>query len=312
MNMQKFIRARDYLNPTTRIKTPDEHRHVSTIDLLRSAPYILIHLLALGVFFFPFSWKLVALCVGAYYLRMFGITAGFHRYFSHRTFKTSRAFQFALAFLGGTSTQKGALWWGAHHRLHHRYSDTAQDTHSPIQDGFWWSHHGWILSSETEETHWDQIPDLAKYPELVWLNRYHLVPSLLFAVAIFLLTGWAGLFWGYFLSTVLLWHGTFTINSLSHVFGSQRYRTGDTSKNNFFLSLLTMGEGWHNNHHCYQASVNQGFYWWEFDASFLILKALSWTGIVWDLKKPPLHLLEAKRWDVIQNAKEKPKSMVVA
>ena len=265
------------------------------IHVTRSLPFFAFHVLALGVFFFPFRWELLALCVGSYYLRMFAITAGFHRYFSHRTYKTSRAFQFFMAFLGQTSVQKGALWWAAHHRHHHKSSDQADDIHSPLQDGFWWSHVGWILSSRYDDTQWDQISDLRKFPELVWLNRYPHIAVAVYAVAIYALAGWAGVFWGFFLSTVLLWHGTFTINSLSHVFGRRRYVTTDTSKNNFWLSLITMGEGWHNNHHCYQAAAKQGFFWWEIDMSYYVLKAMSFVGIARDLKQPPLALLEKKR-----------------
>ncbi len=305
MLISKFINAREFLNPNTPVKPFAQRRRINGGDLVVSLPYIIIHFIALGAFFFPFEWKWAGLCIGLYYLRMFGITAGYHRYFSHRTYKTSRAFQFVLACIGGAGTQKGALWWGSHHRLHHRYSDSPKDTHSPVQDGFFWAHLGWFWSRETEHTEWEQIPDLAKYPELVWLNKYHYVPTAVLGLITFLVWGWAGLFWGFWLSTVFVWHATSAINSMSHVFGSQRYRTGDTSKNNWILAILTMGEGWHNNHHCYQASVNQGFYWWEFDASYLILKGLSLFGIVWDLKKPPLHLLEAKQWKQLATVREK-------
>jgi len=266
------------------------------INLKKSLPFFAVHLIAfVGVFLVPFSWQMVALCVGMYYLRMFGVTAGFHRYFAHRAFKTSRAFQFTLAFLAQSSVQKGALWWAANHRHHHKYSDQPEDIHSPIQSGFWWSHCGWILNEKNDPTLWEQIKDFGKYPELVWLNTYHHVPTVVFAVAMFLLGGMPALIWGFFMSTVLLWHGTFTINSLSHVYGSQRYQTSDTSRNNFWLALLTMGEGWHNNHHTYMSSTNQGFFWWEVDMTYYTLKALSKVGIVWDLRLPPLALLEEKR-----------------
>jgi len=262
----------------------------------KSIPFVLVHLVALvGVFMVPFAWKWVGFAVALYYLRMFGVTAGFHRYFSHRTFKTSRIVQFMLAFLAQSSVQKGALWWAANHRHHHKFSDLPEDLHSPIQSGFVWSHIGWILTTENDPTRWELIKDFGKYPELVWLNKYHHVPTVVFAVATYLLGGMPGLIWGFFVSTVLLWHGTFTINSLSHVYGTQRYETGDTSRNNFWLALLTMGEGWHNNHHTYMSSTNQGFFWWEIDMSYYLLKALSKVGLVWDLRLPPLELLEAKR-----------------
>lgn len=266
------------------------------IHAARSIPFVLFHLVAFaGVFFVPFAWKWVGLCIGMYYLRMFAITGGYHRYFSHRTYKTSRAFQFLIALLAQSSAQKGALWWAANHRHHHKFSDAPNDIHSPLHTGFFWSHVGWILCEDNDRTQWELIQDFKKYPELAFLDKYPHVPTVALALILFALGGAPALIWGFFFSTVLLWHGTFTINSLSHVFGSRRYTTTDTSRNNFWLSLLTMGEGWHNNHHTYQSSVNQGFFWYEVDFTYYILKTLSWFGIVWDLRKPPLELLEAKR-----------------
>jgi stearoyl-CoA desaturase (delta-9 desaturase) len=230
-----------------------------------------------------------------YYLRMFAITGGYHRYFSHRSYKTSRAFQFFLAFLAQASAQKGALWWAAHHRHHHKYSDQEEDIHSPLLDGFWWSHCGWILSPVYDRTQTELIRDLTQYKELVWLNRYPHVPTVIFAAVLYAVGGWPAFVWGFLISTVILWHGTFTINSLSHVYGSRRYETTDTSRNNFWLSLLTLGEGWHNNHHCYQSATRQGFFWYEIDVTYYILKSLSFVGIVWDLRDPPLEKLEDKR-----------------
>jgi stearoyl-CoA desaturase (delta-9 desaturase) len=265
------------------------------IHWLKSMPFFLVHLALIGVLFVPFSWKLVALALAGYFVRMFAITAGYHRYFSHRTYKMSRVAQFLMAFLGTTCVQKGVLWWAANHRHHHKFSDMPEDIHSPKQDGFWWSHVGWILADDYEATRWDQIPDLVKYPELVWLNKHFLVPVVVYALGMFAIGGWATFVWGFVVSTVLLWHGTFTINSLSHVFGWRRYQTTDTSRNNPLLAIITMGEGWHNNHHCYMSSTNQGFFWWEWDPSYYVLKALSWVGVTRDLRKPPLALLEAKR-----------------
>jgi stearoyl-CoA desaturase (Delta-9 desaturase) len=270
-------------------------KHDNRIHPFKSIPFFLMHFAMIAAFFVPFRWELVALCIASYAIRMFGITAGYHRYFSHRSYKMGRIPQFLMAFLGSTSSQKGVLWWAAHHRTHHKYSDQPEDIHSPLQRGFWWSHVGWILSDKYDETDWDQIKDLVKFPELKWLNQYHVVPVILYGTAFFLLGGAEAFVWGFVISTVLLWHGTFTINSLSHVYGSPRYITGDTSKNNFWLALITLGEGWHNNHHCYQSSTNQGFFWWEVDCSYYVLKALSWVGITSDLRKPPLQLLESKR-----------------
>jgi stearoyl-CoA desaturase (delta-9 desaturase) len=276
----------------------------SKIDLAGSVPFIIMHLFGLAAFFFEFNMTMFWLCLGSYYIRMIGITAGYHRYFSHRSYKTSRVFQFLLAFLAQTSAQKGALWWAAHHRHHHKHSDTDKDIHSPVTKGFWYSQVGWIMNSSTEETNWKYIQDFAKFPELRWLNRFFLVPPTLYAVALWLAWGWSGLFWGFFFSTMMLYHGTFLINSLTHVFGKVRYRSGDESKNSFILAILTCGEGWHNNHHYYQATANQGWFWWEIDLSFYTLKVLSWAGIVWDLRLPPAHV-KARTIAAEKAAKEK-------
>jgi stearoyl-CoA desaturase (delta-9 desaturase) len=253
-----------------------------------SAPFFAVHVAAVaGVVMLGWSWKGFGLAVALYFIRMFGVTGAYHRYFSHRTYRTSRWFQFALAWLAQTSLQKGALWWAAHHRDHHKYSDTKLDPHSWREEGFWWSHVGWILSRKTEETDFKKIGDLARYPELRWLNTYHLVPGVLLAVGLWLVGSWPALVWGFFVSTTLLWHGTFTINSLSHGWGFRRYPTTDDSKNNPILAIITMGEGWHNNHHYYPRSVRQGFFWWEYDVTYYILRALSAVGLVWDLHTPP-------------------------
>jgi stearoyl-CoA desaturase (delta-9 desaturase) len=271
------------------------------IQWVRSIPFFLVHLVALaGAIWVGFTWKLALLAVALYFVRMFGVTAGYHRYFSHRTFRTSRVFQFLLALLAQTSSQKGVVWWASHHRLHHKKSDQPGDVHSPVLDGFAWSHVGWIVSKEHEETDLSRVQDLAKYPELMWLNRHFLVPPTALAVVIYLIGGGPALVWGFFVSTVLLWHGTFTINSLSHVFGKRRYATSDESRNSALLALITMGEGWHNNHHHYQRSVNQGFYWWEIDMSYYLLWALSKVGLVWDLHTAPAHVLADKRLDAME------------
>lgn len=278
---------------------PDEIAHYDVALI----PFVALHLIALaGLYFVGFTWWGLGLAVGFYYLRMFGITAGYHRYFAHRAYKTSRAFQFVLAFIGTTAVQKGVLWWAAHHRDHHKYSDKPEDIHSP-RHGFLWSHTLWFLSHNYDETKWDRIKDFRAYPELVWLNQhYYLVPTVSWVV---LSTG-AGLAVGsaqvglavavwLLVSTVLLWHGTFSINSFTHIWGKQRYETGDDSRNSLLFALLTMGEGWHNNHHYYQSTANNGFFWWEIDLSYYALKLLSVFGIVWDLRKPPAHVLAGGR-----------------
>jgi stearoyl-CoA desaturase (Delta-9 desaturase) len=229
-----------------------------------------------------------------YFIRMFGLTAGYHRYFSHRSYKTSRVFQFLLALLGSTATQKGVLWWAAHHRAHHKYSDTPRDIHSVRQQGFWWAHVKWILVRTYIETDFDRIKDFARYPELRWLNKYHLVPPILMAAALTALGGWWALLWGFFVSNTLLWHGTFCVNSLAHAFGRRRYVTSDDSRNSFLIALFTLGEGWHNNHHHYQRSERQGFYWWELDITHYVLRLFSLFGLVRDLHAPPKAIRDAR------------------
>lgn len=261
----------------------------------------LVHLAALGVFFIGFSWKGVLLCLASYYLRMFAITAGFHRYFSHRTFQLNRFWQFMLGFLGQTSAQRGVLWWASNHRHHHKYSDQPEDLHSPIQKGFWWSHMGWIMADDYVATDYDRIKDMAKYPELMWLNKNEYLATLLYALALTGLFGWTGLFYGYFLSTVLLWHGTFFINSVMHVFGKRVYETTDTSRNSMIFALVTMGEGWHNNHHYYPGTAAQGFRWWQIDASYYVLLAGEKLGIVKNLRRVPQRVKEAALDYVVRN-----------
>ncbi|HEV8324773.1 MAG TPA: acyl-CoA desaturase [Myxococcota bacterium] len=259
-------------------------------DYLGMIPFVLTHVLILGAIWSGVTWQAVACGAVLFWGRMFAITAGYHRYFAHRTYKTSRPFQFVLAFLSMTSSQKGVLWWAAHHRDHHKYSDGPKDVHSPVQRGFWYSHFGWLYDN-TADTKWDRIRDMARYPELRWLNKHWLVPPVMTGVATFLLFGWPGLFIGFFASTVLLWHATFTVNSLAHVFGKRHYDTSDDSRNSMLIALLTFGEGWHNNHHHYMLSTRQGFRWWQIDITYYILKGLSWVGLVWDLREPPREVV---------------------
>ena len=254
-------------------------------------PFILVHLGCFAAIWTGVTWQALALCVTLYWLRIFAIGAGYHRYFSHRSYSTSRAFQFVLAFMSQTTTQKSVIWWASKHRHHHLYSDTGHDVHSPRHHGFIYSHLGWIFSRKHDEPDFAKVSDLTRYPELMWLHKFEVLPAVLLAGLCFLLAGWSGLVVGFLWSTVLVYHATFCINSLAHVSGRKRYVTGDDSRNNWLLAVFTMGEGWHNNHHAYQSSVRQGFKWWEFDPTYYLLRALSWTGLVWDLKTPPEPVL---------------------
>ena len=250
-------------------------------------PFTLVHLACLGAIWTGITWQAVAIGVALYWIRIFAIGAGYHRYFSHRAFSTSRAFQFVLACLAQSTAQKSVLWWAEKHRHHHRYSDTENDVHSPHRHGLFYSHVGWIFARHQENIDRSKIADLTRYPELEWLHRYPHVPAIVLGTICFAIGGWSGLVVGFFWSTVAVYHGTFCINSLAHLRGRARYVTGDHSRNNWLLAIVTMGEGWHNNHHAYQSSARQGFRWWEYDPTFYILKALSWVGIVHDLKAPP-------------------------
>jgi stearoyl-CoA desaturase (delta-9 desaturase) len=282
--------------------------HGKQIDWLRTTPFIAMHIACLAVFWVGWSPVAVAAAVMLYLLRMFAITGFYHRYFSHRSFKTSRLVQFVFALLGASSVQRGPIWWAAHHRHHHATTEREDDPHSPVHHGFWWSHIGWFLSTENFSVHQERVRDWQRYPELRFLDRFDIVVPALLAVALFLAgialeayapqlntSGGQMLVWGFCVSTVALYHGTFTINSLAHHWGKRRYATEDNSRNNFWLALLTLGEGWHNNHHHYPASAKQGFFWWEIDMTYYLLRVMSALGLVWDLKPVPVDRRDANR-----------------
>ncbi|MCP5209345.1 MAG: acyl-CoA desaturase [Hahellaceae bacterium] len=285
------------------------HSHTGNrIDWVRCIPFIALHIACLGVIWVGVSPVAVLMCLAMFVLRMFAITAFYHRYFAHRSFKTSRGWQFFFAALGNTACQRGALWWASHHRKHHKHSDQDADLHSPVRHGFWWSHVGWFMCEDGFKTDYSVIKDWAKFPELRFLNRFDVISPAIFAVLIYgagevIAAFWpeAGtsgmqmLVWGFVVSTVLLFHATFTINSLGHIWGSRRFNTQDHSRNNAVLALLTLGEGWHNNHHRFAVSARQGFYWWELDISYLLLKMLSWIGVVRDLNPVPERILQEGR-----------------
>ncbi|MGM0562917.1 MAG: acyl-CoA desaturase [Pseudomonadota bacterium] len=276
----------------------------SAIDWLRVIPFIAMHLACVAVLWVGVSPVAVWVAVALYLVRMFAITAFYHRYFAHRTFKTSRPVQFVFALLGASATQRGPLWWAAHHRQHHGSADTEDDPHTP-QKGLWWSHMGWFLSTGHFRADYRRVADWARYPELRWLDRFDVFVPALLAVALYGLgalleqwkphwgtSPWQMVIWGYFISTVVLTHSTLTINSLAHRWGTRRFDTRDDSRNNAFLALITLGEGWHNNHHHYPASARQGFYWWQLDISYYLIRLLGVLGLVWDIRPVPRDKLE--------------------
>ncbi|MEB3198382.1 MAG: acyl-CoA desaturase [Candidatus Sericytochromatia bacterium] len=281
------------------------------LDWLRAGPFLAIHALCGLAWYTGVSPTAIAVAVGLYLVRMFAITAFYHRYFSHRAFKTSRAFQFLMALLGNSAVQRGPIWWAAHHRHHHRHSDRPEDLHSPVQYGFWQSHVRWFLTGRGFATQSQYVTDLLAYPELRWLDRFDWVGPVALLAALAAsgaaLQTWAPdlgtsaaqlVVWGFAISTVATWHVTYTINSLSHQWGTRRYQTNDDSRNNWLLALLTLGEGWHNNHHHHQSSARQGFFWWEIDLAYYGLRLLAALRLVWDLRPVPAHVLLKNRSEV--------------
>jgi len=278
------------------------------IEFLRILPFILLHLACFTVFFVGFSTTALIIAVLLYALRMFAITGFYHRYFAHKAFKTSRFVQFIFAFLAASSAQRGPLWWASHHRHHHANSDKPDDSHSPVQRGFFWSHISWFLTNKNFNSKNERVKDLLVYPELKFLDRFDVIAPLFLAASLYVLgaaleiyaphlqtSGLQLLVWGFVISTVVLYHMTFTVNSLAHVWGKRRFNTSDQSRNNSLIALLTLGEGWHNNHHHFPSAARQGFYWWEIDLTYYGLKILSALGLIWDLRKVPAEVLSNKR-----------------
>ena len=282
---------------------PVDAADVRRVDWLRVLPFVSLHVACVAVIWVGWSATAVAVAAGLYLLRMFAITGFYHRYFSHKAFRTSRAMQFVFAVLGASAVQRGPLWWASQHRHHHAHADDEHDTHSPGRHGFLWAHGAWFMARENFATRTKLVKDLARYPELRFLDRYDaLVPfvlaALLYGAGEYLAAarpdlGTSGpqlLVWGFCISTVVLAHATFTVNSLAHSIGSRRYPTRDTSRNNWWLAVLTLGEGWHNNHHHYPGSARQGFFWWEVDLTYYGLKLLAATGLIRDLRDVPASI----------------------
>jgi stearoyl-CoA desaturase (delta-9 desaturase) len=247
-----------------------------------------MHLAVFLAFVVPFSWNMLALCAGGYALRMWAVTAGYHRYFAHRAYKTSRFFQLVLAVLGATTMQNGPIWWASVHRRHHKHSDTPEDPHSPVLHGFWHAHLGWNFDLDrAPQDERSNVADLMRYPELRFVDGHDWLFVIAYAFGCLAIGGLPGVVWGFVVSTVATFHATLLINSLGHLWGSRRYATRDQSRNNGLLALLTFGEGWHNNHHHCMSSARQGFFWWEVDFTYYVLRVLAWLGVVSGLREPP-------------------------
>lgn len=280
------------------------------IDWLRVIPFVLLHVACIALFWVGYSHFAFGFAIALYAIRMFAITGFYHRYFAHKAFQTSRLGQFIFALLGASAVQRGPLWWASHHRNHHAHSDEAIDAHSPVQHGFFWSHTGWFLSRDNFITKLDRVKELAHFPELRFIDRFDIIVPVVLAISIFGLgellselaphlntNGWQLLVWGFVLSTVVLYHATFSVNSLAHTWGKRRYATRDHSRNNFLIALITLGEGWHNNHHHYPGAAKQGFYWWEIDFTYYGLRVLEALGLIWNLKKVPVEIRESKKYN---------------
>jgi len=278
------------------------------IDWPRILPFVLLHAGCLGVAWVGVTPFALGVAATLFAVRMFAVTAFYHRYFSHRAFRTSRVAQFFFALLAASAAQRGPLWWASHHRHHHAHSDSASDSHYARVHGFLWSHLGWFLGRGSFATRLELVPDLARYRELRWLDRFDVIVPALLAAALYGFGKWLAhaapavgtggaqlVVWGFCISTVALHHATFTINSLAHRFCARRYATRDDSRNNVWLALLTFGEGWHNNHHHFPGAARQGFYWWEVDVSYYGLRALAAVGLIWDLRGLPPGVREARR-----------------
>ena len=265
------------------------------LSVLGTWGMILLHASCLLALLTGVSRAAALVCFLVYCWRIFGITVGFHRCLAHRTFRTSRVFQFVLAWFGTSAMQRGPLWFVALHRAHHRHADTELDVHSPVARSFWWGHIGWILCRRFDEADLRMVRDLSAYPELRWLDRAFLVPPattlLGCAAAGYLLPGTSVLqvlVWGFAVSTVLSYHATFAVNSLSHRYGSRPFHTKDNSRNNWLVAAIMMGEGFHNNHHRFPASARFGCERWQIDIGYCVLWLLAKAGLVWDLRILPV------------------------
>jgi len=249
--------------------------------------YGLLHLGCLGVFFVPFDSHAVAIFCGAYLIRGFGVSVIYHRYFAHRTFRTSRVMQFLFGLYGTTTVLGGPLWWAQTHREHHRHADTPDDIHSPRYQGFVYSHCGWFLTHAHRDVDLSKVSDLARFPEMMFLERWGGAFKLLYIGCAYWLFGVVGLVWGFFVPTVVVIQMVHWIQSVSHSLGGyRRYPTPDESRNHWLFGVVSMGEGFHHNHHAFPASARLGLLWWEIDVGYYLLVGLAWLRLIRDLRVP--------------------------
>jgi len=284
-------------------------------NILQISIFWTVQVSALLVFAVPFRWAFVAVWAASHFLRAIGLTLAFHRYFAHRAFKMNRIARFVWVWIGTSAMQKGPIWWAGHHVNHHKYADRDGDPHSPMVSGVYYAHIGWFLNDSKHDTLEPTNPvirDFSKVPELAFIEKYFFLPPLTLAIAMFALGGFPLLIWGFCLPTMTLAHATFAINTVNHMFGSRRFETVDESRNNPFTAFFAVGEGWHNNHHRYQRAARNGFYWWEFDPTWYVIRAMKALGLAWDVQAVPKRIYEEARVVKAKRATRKVPSIIEA
>ena len=284
-------------------------------NLVQITIFWTVQVSALLVFAVPFRWAFVAVWAASHFLRAIGLTLAFHRYFAHRAFKMNRLARFVWVWIGTSAMQKGPIWWAGHHVNHHKYADRDGDPHSPMVSGVYYAHIGWFLNDSRHDTLEPTNPvirDFSKVPEIAFIEKYFFLPPLTLAIAMFALGGFPLLIWGFCLPTMTLAHATFAINTVNHMFGSRRFETVDESRNNPLTAFFAVGEGWHNNHHRYQRAARNGFYWWEFDPTWYVIRAMKAVGLAWDVQAVPKRIYEEARVVKAKRAIRKVPSIIEA
>jgi stearoyl-CoA desaturase (Delta-9 desaturase) len=284
-------------------------------NILQIVIFWTVQVSALLIFAVPFRWAFVAVWAASHFLRAIGLTLAFHRYFAHRAFKMNRVARFVWTWIGTSAMQKGPMWWAGHHVNHHKYADRDGDPHSPMVSGVYYAHIGWFLNDTRHdklEPNNPVIRDFSRVPEIAFIEKYFFLPPLLLAIAMFAIGGFPLLIWGFCLPTMTLAHATFAINTVNHMFGSRRFETVDESRNNPLTALFAVGEGWHNNHHRYQRAARNGFYWWEFDPTWYVIRAMKAVGLAWDVQAVPKRIYEEARVVKAKRATRKVPSIIEA
>jgi fatty-acid desaturase len=266
----------EHTNPLLAVPEPEGLNWPTTIVLA------ILHVGAIAALFM-FSWKTLAVAVFLYWMTTgLGISMGYHRLHTHRSYKVPVFLEYFFAVCGALTLEGGPIFWVATHRIHHQKSDQEGDPHSP-RDGAWWAHVGWLLFGESKHNNTRLMskyaPDLAKDRFYVWLNNYHWVPMLVLTAVLFAAGGLQLVLWGICLRVVVGLHATWLVNSATHLWGSRRFVTRDDSRNNWWVALMTFGEGWHNNHHAHPTSARHGLAWYELDISWIQIKVLKFLGV---------------------------------